>query len=180
MSSSHSTLNQKFYISEHGAISVRIAKIIYYIRYRRSIIGSYDLDVTTDDKSSQSLELHIPVISDIEYQKSYTLAYSSVRTWIRKQQSDWSILTSTTLRKGVFPASTWFFVKVNYRNAEDLVLSVQKSTSQLVLKKLDFGSFRDQLWTFNDGLLINYGSKFVIDVQGKNNSPIFVSLFTHY
>lgn len=169
MSSSHSTLNQKFYISENGSISVRIAKIIYYIRYRRSIIGSYELEVTTDKDESQSLELHIPVISDVEYQKSYVLAFSSASSWIHKQKSDWSILTSTTIRRGIFPASAWFFIKVNYRGAEDLVLSVQKSSSQLILKKLDFTSFQDQLWTFNDGHLINYGSKFVIDVQGKHS-----------
>lgn len=171
MSNSHSTLNQKFYIHANGSISVRISKIIYYIRFIRTKSGAYTLDVTSDSasKDTQGLELHIPVISDTEYQKKSVLAISSANAWIRKQKSDWSILTSTTVRRGVFPASAWFFVKASYKGADDLVLSVQESSSQLVLKKLDFKSFKNQLWTYNDGLLINYGSKFVIDVQGNLN-----------
>ncbi|KAG1122588.1 hypothetical protein G6F42_011339 [Rhizopus arrhizus] len=169
LSNSHSTLNQKFYIHANGSISVRISKIIYYIRFIRTKSGAYTLDVTSDSasKDTQGLELHIPVISDTEYQKKSVLAISSANAWIRKQKSDWSILTSTTVRRGVFPASAWFFVKASYKGADDLVLSVQESSSQLVLKKLDFKSFKNQLWTYNDGLLINYGSKFVIDVQGS-------------
>ncbi|KAL9540180.1 hypothetical protein MBANPS3_009830, partial [Mucor bainieri] len=169
LSNSHSTLNQKFYIHANGSISVRVSKTVYYIRFIRTKSGAYTLDVTSDSasKESQGLELHIPVISDAEYQKKSVLAISSANAWIRKQKSDWSILTSTTVRRGVFPASVWFFIKASYKGSDELVLSVQESSSQLVLKKLDFKSFKSQLWTYNDGLLINYGSKFVIDVQGS-------------
>lgn len=126
------------------------------------------MGVTSDcsSKETQGLELHIPVISDAEYQKKSVLAISSAYSWIYKQKSDWNILTSTTTRRGIFPVSTWFFVKVG-NSSDDLVLSVQDKNSELVLKKLDFKSFKNQLWTYNDGLLINYGSKFVIDIQGK-------------
>ncbi|KAI8059433.1 uncharacterized protein B0P05DRAFT_574919 [Gilbertella persicaria] len=169
LSNSHSTLNQKFYISANGSISVRIAKIIYYIRFIRTKSGSYILDVTSDSecKEAQGLEFHIPVISDVEYQKKAVTAFSSATTWIRKQKTDWAALHAVTSRRGVFPASTWFFMKVVYRGSDDLVLSVQEGSSELVLKKLDFKTFKEQLWTFNDGLLINYGSKYVIDVEGK-------------
>ncbi|GAN11055.1 hypothetical protein MAM1_0460d10609, partial [Mucor ambiguus] len=169
LSNSHSTLNQKFYIHANGSISVRISKTIYYIRFIRTKSGAFTLDVTSDSasKESQGLELHIPVISDAEYQKKSVLAISSAHAWIRKQKSDWSVLTSTTVRRGVFPASVWFFIKASYKGSDELVLSVQESSSQLVLSKLDFKSFKNQLWTYNDGLLINYGSKFVIDVQGS-------------
>lgn len=175
MSNSHSTLNQKFYISSNGSISVRISKIVYYIRFIRTSSGSYTLGITSDSasKEAQGLELHIPVISDAEYQKNYVLAISSAYAWIHKQKSDWSVLTSTTTQRGIFPVSTWFFIKVG-GVTEDLALSVQENDSQLVLKKLDFKSFKGQLWTHNDGLLISYGSKLVIDVQGTiNEKPMW-------
>jgi hypothetical protein len=126
------------------------------------------LGVTSDSasKETQGLELHVPVISDAEYQKNSILAISSAYAWIHKQKSDWSILTSTTTQRGIFPVSTWFFVKVSGAT-EDLALSVQENSAELVLKKLDFKSFKRQLWTYNDGLLINYGNKLVIDVQGN-------------
>ena len=150
-------------------MSVRISNIIYYIRFIHTKSGAYTLDATSDiaSKESQGLELHIPVISDSEYQKKSVLAISSANAWIRKQKSDWSILTSTSVRRGVFPASVWFFIKASYNGSDELVLAVQETSSQLVLKKLDFKSFKNQLWTYNDGLLINYGSKSVIDVEGS-------------
>jgi hypothetical protein len=150
-------------------MSVRISKIVYYIRFIRTKSGAYILDTTSDNasKESQGLELHIPVISDSEYQKKSVLAISSANAWIRKQKSDWSVLTSISVRRGVFPTSVWFFIKASYSGSDELVLAVQESSSQLVLKKIDFKSFKNQLWTYNDGLLINYGSKFVIDVEGN-------------
>lgn len=168
MSNAHTTLNQKFYISPNGSLSIRIHKTIYYIRFI-VVSGSYKLDVTTDNsiKESQGLELHVPVVSDANYQKDLVLAYSSAYAWIRKQKTDWSILNaSTSIRRAIFPVATWFFVKVS--GAEELVLSVtsDESKSPLALKKLDFKNFKSQLWTFNEGHLINYGSKFVIDVEG--------------
>lgn len=168
MSNSHSTLDQKFYISSNGSISVRISKIIYYIRFIRSTSGSICLGTTSDSDSKdvQGLELHIPVISDADYQQNSISAISSVYSWVHKQKSDWSIISNTVAQRGIFPVSTWFFIKVS-GIAEDLALSVQENSSQLVMKKLDFKSFKNQLWTYNDGLLINYGSKFVIDVQGN-------------
>lgn len=173
LSNSHSTLNQKFYISANGSISVRISKTIYYIRYIRISSGSYRLGVTSDSTSSevQGLELHIPVISDAEYQKNSVLAIASANAWIYKQKSDWSILTSNTTQRGIFPVSTWFFVKVS-GSSDELVLAVQENSSQLVLKKLNFKTFKSQLWTYNDGLLINYGNKSVIDIQGKKKKNI--------
>ncbi|KAI8641464.1 hypothetical protein BD408DRAFT_368184, partial [Parasitella parasitica] len=169
LSNSHSTLNQTFYIHANGSISVRISKIIYYIRFIRTKSGAYTLDVTSDgaSKEAQGLDLHIPVISDAEYQKRSVLALSTANAWIKKQKSDWSILTSTTVRRGVFPASSWFFIKATCKGSEELVLAVQESSSQLVLKKLDFKTFKNQLWAYNNGLLANYGSKFVIDVKGS-------------
>ncbi|EIE85897.1 hypothetical protein RO3G_10607 [Rhizopus delemar RA 99-880] len=169
LSNAHTTLNQKFYISPNGSLSIRIHKTIYYIRFI-VVSGSYKLDVTTDNsiKESQGLELHVPVVSDANYQKDLVLAYSSAYAWIRKQKTDWSILNaSTSIRRAIFPVATWFFVKVS--GAEELVLSVtsDESKSPLALKKLDFKNFKSQLWTFNEGHLINYGSKFVIDVEGS-------------
>lgn len=135
--------------------------------------GSYKLGITSDNASTeaQGLELHIPVISDAEYQKNSVLAISSAYAWIHKQKSDWSILTSNTTQRGIFPVSTWFFVKV-CGSTDELVLSVQENSSQLVLKKLDFKTFKSQLWTYNDGLLINYGNKSVIDIQGKKYNAL--------
>ncbi|RCI06379.1 hypothetical protein CU098_001837, partial [Rhizopus stolonifer] len=167
LSNSHTTLNQKFYISPNGTLSVRISKIVYYIRFIHQN-GSYTLDVTTDDsiKESQGLEMHIPVISDTEYQKNLVEAYSTAYAFVRKQKTDWSILSaSASTRRAIFPVSTWFFVKVS--GAEDLVLSTTEDKPQLALKKLDFKNFKTQLWTFNDGHLINYGNKFVITVEGS-------------
>ena len=167
LSNSHSTLNQKFYISANGSISVRISKTIYYIRYVRSSSGSHGLSTTTDESSdyARGLELHIPVIADSKYQQESILAISSAYAWIHKQRSDWSVITSIATHRGVFPISTWFFIKAAGAN-DDLAISVNESDSRLLLKKLDFKSFKNQLWTYNDGLLINYGSKYVIDVQG--------------
>lgn len=169
LSNSHSTLSQKFYISPNGLLSIRISRTVYYIRFI-IVNGVYKLDVTSDSsvKETQGLEFHIPVVSDAEYQKNLVYTYSTAYTWIRKQKADWVLLTtSTSTRRALFPVSTWFFVKVS--GAEDLVLTVtsDESKSQLVLKKLDFKAFKSQLWTFNDGHLINYGNKFVIDVEGK-------------
>ncbi|ORE01579.1 hypothetical protein BCV72DRAFT_309889, partial [Rhizopus microsporus var. microsporus] len=168
LSNSHSTLSQKFYISSNGLLSIRISKTIYYIRFI-IVNGIYKLDVTSDSsvKETQGLEFHIPVVSDAEYQKNLVYTYSTAYTWIRKQKADWALLTTTTsTRRALFPVNTWFFVKVS--GAEDLVLTVtsDESKSPLILKKLDFRAFKSQLWTFNDGHLINYGNKFVIDVEG--------------
>lgn len=168
LSNSHSTLNQKFYISANGSISVRISKTIYYIRFIRKTSGAYSLGITSDSnsKEAQGLQLHIPVISDAEHQKNSVLAISSAYSWIHKQKSDWSIISSSITQRGIFPVSTWFFIKASGIN-EELALSAQEGTSRLVLKKLDFKLFKNQLWTYNDGLLINYGSKQVIDVHGN-------------
>jgi hypothetical protein len=170
LSSSHSTLNQKFYISANGSLSVRISTIIYYLRFIRRA-GFFELSSSTERDSTevQGLELHVPVISDAEYKKAYVTAISAALQWIRKQKSTWTVMNTTTIRRGVFPSSAWFFIKVNKAGADNFVLAVdeEKAGSQLVLKNLDFKQFKKQLWTFNDGLLINYGSKFVIDIQGK-------------
>ncbi|KAI8326846.1 hypothetical protein BD560DRAFT_429818, partial [Blakeslea trispora] len=109
----------------------------------------------------------VPVFSNVEYQNNASTAFVSATKWICKQKSDWSTLNIATSRRGVFPSATWFFMKVAQEGADDLVLSTQSEDSQLVLKKLDFQYFRNQLWTFNNGLLINYGSKMVIDVEGN-------------
>ncbi|KAI8362668.1 hypothetical protein EDC96DRAFT_444829, partial [Choanephora cucurbitarum] len=169
LSSSRNTLNQKFHISTNGSISIRTSKTIYYMRLIRTNSKSYDLSVTsdTDCLEAHGFEIHIPVISDVEYQKDAVTAFTSANRWICKQKSDWSTLNIATSRRGVFPPSTWFFMKVVSEGSDNLVLSTQPETSQLVLKKLDFQSFRNQLWTFNNGLLINYGSKLVIDVEGN-------------
>lgn len=106
------------------------------------------------------------------------MAFSSATSWIKKQQADWSILTSTTIRRGIFPASAWFFIKASNKGSEDLVLSVQEGKPELVLKKLDFKAFKDQLWTHNDGLLINYGSKFVVAVKGNDLAKNYM-IFHH-
>lgn len=168
LSSSHSTLTQKFYIHTNGSISIRISKIIYYIRIIRTNSGSLILDVTSDNSSKEThgLELHIPIISDAEHQKNSVMAFSTTTSWVKKQKADWSTLTSTTIRRGIFPADAWFFIKASNKGSDNLVLSVQEGNAELVLKKLDFKAFKDQLWTHKDGLLINYGSKFVVSVKG--------------
>ncbi|KAI9264751.1 hypothetical protein BY458DRAFT_490968 [Sporodiniella umbellata] len=177
LSNSHATMDQKFFISSNGALSIRISKIVYYIRFINKS-GSYYLDVTTDATASdvQGLEMHIPVVSDTEYQKTLTEAHHKAYSFIRKQKTDWSILSaSNSIRRAIFPVSTWFFVKAS--GAEELVLCIKDNESQLALKKLDLKNFKNQLWTFNDGHLINYDSKFVITVEGSvaSNSKIIYS-----
>ncbi|KAI7903616.1 uncharacterized protein BX663DRAFT_36301 [Cokeromyces recurvatus] len=169
LSNTNDTLNQKFSIDINGSISVTISKIDYYINHIHNASGSCSLTATIKDshKECQDVELHIPIISDTEYQKDAISTLSSVKTWICKQTSDWAILTGITTRERFFPESTWFFVKVAHKKYDNLVLSVHEANFQLVLKELDFKSFQDQLWTYNDNHLINYGSKYVIDVQDK-------------
>ncbi|KAI8971219.1 hypothetical protein BDB01DRAFT_508938 [Pilobolus umbonatus] len=177
LSDSHSTLDQKFVISTNGLISVSVKKVIYYICYIRTSTSVYKLSATTDksSKESQGLELQIPVISDEEYNKKCVKSYKDVHSWVRRQLTEKYTLTKT-IRVGRFPASTWFFIKVDRDGKDDLVLA-STSDSQLVLKKIDFKNFQSQLWTHKNGLLINYGSKLVIDIKDsiKSTSTVITS-----
>ncbi|MBM6386787.1 MAG: hypothetical protein JSY10_22780 [Paenibacillus sp.] len=137
---------------------------------------SYELVSTTTEielcKSEHSLQLHIPIFSDAEVEKDSNIALSTVISWVQSsQKSSTTTTTHIAQRYGIFPQATWFFIKANIKGSDSLVLAVKnasnKAGSTLVLKRLSFKDFKSQLWTFRNGLLINYGSKLVIDINGE-------------
>ncbi|KAL0083561.1 hypothetical protein J3Q64DRAFT_1641628, partial [Phycomyces blakesleeanus] len=160
--------DQTFQISARGVITVRIQKIIYYLRIvRRS--NRYELIASTEESGDgYVMQLHIPIFSDNEIEKDCHNASTTVVTSVRQPSRTTTV--TTIIRRAFFPDSAWFFIKVDRKEQEDLVLAVEKESetadSKLVVKKLNLRSFQSQLWTYRDGLLINYGSKLVIDVKG--------------
>jgi hypothetical protein len=172
LSSSTGTLDQVFSISSKGNLSVKLQS------------ETYELKTSIEDESCSaeySLQLHVPKFSNIEVEKESKIALSTVLSWIQSSQTTTTTVTTTatttttivTKLYGVFPVGTWFFVKVDTNGGDSLVLAVKDASSKpdvsLVLKKLTFKDYRSQLWTFRDDLLINYGSKLVIDVNGEIN-----------
>lgn len=184
LSNDTKTLDQVFSISSQGHMSVKVQSEITFFSVT-SEKHSYELiSSSTEVKTSEtehSLQLHVPIFSDVEVEKESKIALSTVTSWIESSQKSSSSITTTTTTAstkvsqfyGVFPIGTWFFIKAQSKDGDSLVLAVKESSSKsgasLVLKKLNFKDYRSQLWTFRHGLLINYGSKLVIDVHGEIN-----------
>lgn len=186
LSNKAETLDQLFSISSQGNLSVKISSETTYFSIASSHTESksesltYELISSTEVESTESehsLQLHIPIFNDAEVEKDSKIALSSVISWIQSSQKASSTTTTTTVqisqRYGIFPQATWFFVKANIKGGDSLVLAVKndsyKSGATLVLKKLSFKDYKSQLWTFRNGLLINYGSKLVVDVNDEIN-----------
>ncbi|KAI8376915.1 hypothetical protein BD560DRAFT_445435 [Blakeslea trispora] len=176
LSGNNETLNQTFYVSSRGVLHVKIhSEVIYFsVAYSSHNERRYQL-ITTDHETTESkpaLQLHIPVFSNHEIEKESKVALSTVISWMITSQKSSTTTTTTTVQKyGLFPHATWFFVKVNSQSTDSLVLAVKDSSTSdgafLTLKKLSFKDYRSQLWTYRSGVLINYGSKLVIDVEGQ-------------
>lgn len=186
LSNKADTLDQFFSVSSNGQLSVKISSETTYFRFTSThtetksesltyqLVSSSEVDST---EAKHSLQLHVPIFNDAEVEKDSKIALSSVISWIRSSQKSSSTTTTTTVqiaqRYGLFPQATWFFVKANIKGSDSLVLAVKddsrKSGATLVVKKLSFKDFKSQLWTFRAGLLINYGSKMVIDVSNEIN-----------
>ncbi|KAI8644598.1 hypothetical protein BD408DRAFT_441591 [Parasitella parasitica] len=187
LSNDTKTLDQAFCVSSQGNLSVKIQSesTFFTVASAHSEHHSYELVSSTVENTTEaehSLQLHVPVFSDVEVEKESKIALSTVTSWIessRKNSSTTTTSTTTTTTTkvsqfyGVFPAGTWFFIKAQSKEGDSLVLAVKDSSSKsgasLILKKLNFKDYRSQLWTFRNGLLINYGSKLVIDVNGEIN-----------
>ncbi|OAD73706.1 carbohydrate-binding module family 13 protein [Phycomyces blakesleeanus NRRL 1555(-)] len=173
--------DQTFQISARGVITVRIQKIIYYLRIvRRS--NRYELIASTEESGDgYVMQLHIPIFSDNEIEKDCHNASTTVVTSVRQPSRTTTV--TTIIRRAFFPDSAWFFIKVDRKEQEDLVLAVEKESetadSKLVVKKLNLRSFQSQLWTYRDGLLINYGSKLVIDVKDVTEKLQTITDKTH-
>ncbi|CEP07259.1 hypothetical protein [Parasitella parasitica] len=187
LSSDTKTLDQAFCVSSQGNLSVKIQSETTYFTVASAHFEhhSYELVSSTVENATteaeHSLQLHVPVFSDVEVEKESKIALSTVTSWIESSQKTSSTTTTTTTTTttkvsqfyGVFPVGTWFFIKAQSKEGDSLVLAVKDSSSKsgasLILKKLNFKDYRSQLWTFRNGLLINYGSKLVIDVNGEIN-----------
>ena len=63
---------------------------------------------------------------------------------------------------GRFP-STAFFLKWR---ASDVVVDVDEN--KVVLRKLDFGKYKSQLWIYKDGLLLNKDTELALGVTDGN------------
>ncbi|KAI8997486.1 hypothetical protein BDB01DRAFT_735435 [Pilobolus umbonatus] len=178
LSSSSSTLNQMISVSKKGYFYVSIDSEITYLNLEKAD-NKYQVIISSEStESTQTLQLHIPVFYDHEVEKDTKIALSTVVSWIQSSQTTTTTTTTitTTVTRitqhyGVFPATTWFFMKINNEEGDSLVLAVKegsnKDGARLELQKLSFKDFKSQLWTFRDGLLINYGSKYVIDVDDE-------------
>ncbi|CAO3687991.1 unnamed protein product [Rhizopus microsporus] len=173
LSSSTDTLNQVFYITSKGALSVKIDSETIYLATTvvDKATSKYRVTITTESEYqsvSHPIQLHIPVYTNYQVEKEANVALSTVITWVHTCQKITTTKITKSYRYGVFPVSTWFFIKADTKGGDSLVLAVKdNATSEgasLVLKKLSFKDYKSQLWTFRDDSLYNYGSKLVIDV----------------
>jgi hypothetical protein len=62
---------------------------------------------------------------------------------------------------GKFPAHEFF---LRWRETE-LVVDYDPKTNKVVLNKLNLASYKYQLWTYDDGHIINFSNKFVLDTE---------------
>ncbi|KAF7731217.1 hypothetical protein EC973_000632 [Apophysomyces ossiformis] len=160
--------DQIYTISSTGILAVKAHNASYSMRTVEKE-NVYQLTATTETSTeSNGFQLHVPTYHDKEVEKNANVAISTALSWLRSQRTEQSNVSAISTRWAVFPHATWFFLQVG----KDLVLSVQNQStgSKLVVRKLSFQDFKTQLWTFRDGLLINYGSSLVIDVDGEISS----------
>ncbi|CEG67486.1 hypothetical protein RMATCC62417_03911 [Rhizopus microsporus] len=174
LSSSTDTLTQVFYITSKGALSVKIDSETIYLATTvvDKATSKYRVTTTTESEHqsvAHPIQLHIPVYTNYQVEKEANVALSTVITWVHTCQKVTTTKITKSYRYGVFPVSTWFFIKADTKGGDSLVLAVKdNATSEgasLVLKKLSFKDYKSQLWTFRDDSLYNYGSKLVIDVH---------------
>lgn len=78
------------------------------------------------------------------------------------------------MRKAYFPDAAHFFIKVATEGKDDLVLAITDESveSGITLQKLSYAGFKRQLWSFQDGYLINYASKLAVSFKGKFNNSL--------
>ncbi|KAI7870383.1 hypothetical protein BDF14DRAFT_87604 [Spinellus fusiger] len=163
LSSDKESCEQVATITSNGQVSIQTDQSNYLVFQED---GS-NATSSNDETHAAHLQLHVPVYGDQQVLKSAQVALTTVHSWARTQRiTTTTTTTTTTTRRGVFPSDV-FFIKVQ-QGGQDYALTVGSETesNQLVLKKLSFKDFKTQLWSHRSGLLINYGSKFVIDVQG--------------
>lgn len=67
---------------------------------------------------------------------------------------------------GVFPKG-WIFIRSKCDDSLIVTVSDKKKGAKLILAKLDFKSYRRQLWRYrSDGCLVNFETDYVIDIAG--------------
>ncbi|CAO3593888.1 unnamed protein product [Absidia cylindrospora] len=90
--------------------------------------------------------------------RRYILSMASQRSLSQHQ-----LVTKTY---GVFPKK-WIFIRSKQDSSLVLTASNSKKGAKLVLAKLDFKNYKQQLWhTRDDQCLVNFATDFVIDVAG--------------
>ncbi|KAG0168299.1 hypothetical protein DFQ28_004983 [Apophysomyces sp. BC1034] len=159
---------QTYSISARGVVTVQVENKSYHMRIVQRET-EYQLTSTSEESTELAgLQLHVPTYADKEVERNASVAISTAVSWLRSHHTEKTSTSTVITRWGIFPHATWFFLQIG----NDLALSVQDQSvgSKLVAKKLSFKDFKSQLWTFRDGLLINYGSNLVIDVNGEINS----------
>lgn len=138
----------------------------------------YQVNASKQESKAQEnfIQLHIPVFSSYNFTKDSRLAATASVSWLYSVQktifatsSNATNVTKIAQTYGLFPHGTWFFIKATSKEGDSLVISVEGASNDtgasLVLENLSFSNYKQQLWTFRDGLLVNFGSKLVIDVD---------------
>ncbi|CAO3651459.1 unnamed protein product [Cunninghamella blakesleeana] len=179
LTDSQTEYDQQFAIDSNGVITLRIQKIIYYLRFiRSSSSGNAALEITENAKDAcQEWQLQTPELSDEKSVTEANEARNNIHTLIRQQRITIKTTTWTiTHRRAYFPTSPWFFIKVNVEgkqdSKEDYVLAQDESTNTLVIRKISFTQFKSQLWTYREGTLVNYGSSLAIAIKDNDLSLI--------
>ncbi|KAI9494791.1 hypothetical protein BDB00DRAFT_871066 [Zychaea mexicana] len=172
LSDDKETADQMVHISTSGVITIRISTITYYLRIIRRSTG-YDLSVAQGEDSAKTdgcFELHLPSFADQERETDACTAISTAATYAHKQKELCSHNykeTIVTTRRAIFPADQYFFIKADgYKESWVLAANGDTPGMPLVIKKLSFTDFKNQLWSYHNGLLTNYGSGYVISIQG--------------
>ncbi|CAO3651833.1 unnamed protein product [Cunninghamella echinulata] len=179
LTDSETEYDQQFSIDTNGVITLRIHKIIYYLRFVYNSSGETLLEITENAHDAcQHWQLHAPEFANEQDVTEANEAKTKIHTVVREQQQRRRITTITTTtwtitqRRAYFPDSPWFFIKVsvegNKDSKDDYVLAQDETTHSLVIKKISFTQFKSQLWTWRDNNLINYGSSLAIGIKDNN------------
>ena len=153
---------------------MRISRLIYYLRIIRRSSG-YELGVTENEDSAKldgSFEIHIPSFARQDDETDACGTISNAATYASKQKlfsANKYKKTIITTRRAIFPTESYFFIKADGSYKESWVLAVNGDApgTPLIIKKISFTDYKNQLWSYHDGLLINYGTGYVISIQGK-------------
>ncbi|KAI9277828.1 hypothetical protein BY458DRAFT_585168 [Sporodiniella umbellata] len=167
LTSNTDTLNQVFSLTSQGALSLKIdSETIHFdVAMAEGKTLSYRLEVSQEVvvPSKYPVQLHVPVFWNYQIEKEANVALSTITTWIYSSQKTTTTTITKNYRYGVFPNASWFYIKVDGKEEDSLVLA--SNGTSLVLDHLSFKDYKHQLWTFRDDALVNYGSKLVIDVN---------------